>query len=213
MYIYYPSCNFQKQFPDAAAKLRAYMKTQEDVKIAGCCHVTNQLPQAGDTIVYVCMSCMRVLAELRPDIPQLSLYEFLLTRTDFPWPQLGGEEITVQDCFRARGRHGLQDAARECLRRMGASIVEMEHNRDEEEFDGSFRLHAPYPQNMQEAPRYFAEYLPQYVTVLPESEWPERFAAQAARYATPRTVCYCTTCTRGARQGGANAVHLAELLV
>ena len=60
MYIYYPSCNFQKNFPEVAKKVRAYMETQADVKVAGCCHVTNNVPQEGDIIVTVCMSCIQL---------------------------------------------------------------------------------------------------------------------------------------------------------
>ena len=212
MYIYYPSCNFQKNFPDTARRVRAYLDAQPDVRIAGCCHLTNDVPMAGDTIVTVCMSCMRTLAELRPDIPQISLFELLLTRTDLPWPDLGGEALTVQDCFRARGREGLQDAVRECLRRMNARPVELEANRDAADFDGSFLLHDPYPQNLREAPKYFAEYLPPHLTVLPEARWKEVYRAQAAKYTTPRVVGYCNTCVAGARQGGADATHLAELI-
>ena len=63
--------------------------------------------------------------------------EFLLTRRDFPWPDLRGETITLQDCFRARGKTSLQDAARECLRRMNARIVEMPDSRDAETYDGT----------------------------------------------------------------------------
>ena len=151
------SCNFQKRFPETAAKVRAYLETQADVRIAGCCHVTNDVPQAGDVIVTVCLSCMRTLLELRPEIPQISLFELLLTRTDLSWPDLHGEALTVQDCFRARGRHELQDAVRECLKRLNAVPVELEANRDAADFDGSFLLHDPYPQNLQEAPKYFAE--------------------------------------------------------
>ena len=210
MYICYPSCNFQKLFPDAAKKMRTYLNTREDVKIAGCCHVTNGVPQEGDTILTVCMSCMHVLAELRPEIPQRSVFEYLLDQPDFPWPDLGGETITIQDCFRARGNHALHRAVRECLRRCNAEAVEMPHNRDEEEYDGSFRLHAPYPQNVKEAPEYFGEYLPRHVTIVPEEQWPEKFREKL--YTTRRVACYCSTCTTAAREGGADALHLAELV-
>ena len=212
MYIYYPSCNFQKRFPETAAKVRAYLETQADVRIAGCCHVTNDVPQAGDVIVTVCLSCMRTLLELRPEIPQISLFELLLTRTDLSWPDLHGEALTVQDCFRARGRHELQDAVRECLKRLNAVPVELEANRDAADFDGSFLLHDPYPQNMEEAPRYFRDYLPAHLNVLPEARWGEVYLAQAAKYRTDRVACYCNTCCAGAREGGANAAHLAELI-
>ena len=212
MYIYYPSCNFQRLFPDTAKKIRAYMEGQEDAAVAGCCHVTNDVPKEGDVIVTVCMSCMRVLDEVRSDTPQVSLFEFLLTRRGFAWPDLGGEEITVQDCFRARGKHGLQDALRECLRRMNAVPVEMEHNRDEEGFDGSFLLHAPYPQNVREAPRYFGEYLPRFTADVPASRHAQLFAQHAKLYRTKRVACCCNTCTTAAREGGADAHHLAELI-
>ena len=212
MYVYYPSCNFQKLFPETAAKVRAYLETQADVKIAGCCHVTNDVPQAGDVIVTVCLSCMRGLDEMRPDIEQISLFEFLLTREDFAWPDFGGEAVVLQDCFRARGKTGLQDAVRECLRRSGAKIIELANNRDAADFDGSFLLHAPYPQNQAEAPRYFRDYLPAQLHILPEEQWPEYYRAHAAGYPEGRVACYCNTCYRGARNGGAEAFHLAEAL-
>ncbi len=154
MYVYYPSCNFQRAFPETAKKIRAWLQTQPDVKIAGCCRVTDGLPQAGDTIVTVCMSCMRMLDEVRPEIPQISLFEFLLTRPDFPWPELKGETFTLQDCFRARGRHALQDAVRACLRRANAEIAELPVNRDAADYDGTFLLHGPYPDNLARAPKY-----------------------------------------------------------
>ena len=212
MYVYYPSCNFQKFFPETAARVCAYLEGQGDVRIAGCCHATYGLPSAGDTIVTVCMSCMRGLDELRPDVPQISLFEFLFTRTDFPWPDLGGEGFTLQDCFRARCKRGLQDAVRTCLERANARVIEMPHNRDEETFDGSFLLHDPYPQNLREAPDYFGVCVPQFVTALPEEKWTDFFREHAKLYSPGRVVGYCNTCVRSAREGGADAAHLAELL-
>lgn len=212
MYIYYPSCNFQKNFPEVAKKVRAYMETQADVKVAGCCHVTNSLPQEGDVIVTVCMSCMRVLDEVRADIKGISLFEFLLTRKDFPWPDRKGETWALQDCFRARGKHELQDAVRECLKNTGCETLECPPNRDEADYDGSFLLHEPYPQNLQEAPKYFAEYLPQHVTVMPKEEWPLYFKARAEKLPTDKVVTYCNVCTSSLKEAGAEAKHLAELL-
>ena len=175
---------------------------------------------------------MHILDEVRADIPGISLFEFLLTRKDFPWPDFTGREMTLQDCFRARGKHGLQNAVRECLKNMHVSYVEMEHNRDEEEFDGSFRLHDPFPNNMKEAPAYYAQYLPAYVTPLPKEEWQGYYEEQAKKYTTDEVVGYCNTCVTGAqegllasaradardearaqaRDGGAKAWHLAQLI-
>ena len=212
MYIYYPSCNFQKLFPDTARRIQAYFETQPDVKIALCCHKTADWPQAGDVIVTVCMSCMRTLAEVRPDVRAISLFELLLTRDAFSWPDLRGQVFTLQDCFRARGLHDLHAAVRECLVRTGATVVEMPMNRDEETYDGTFLLHAPYPQSIREAPRYFGEIVPRFATPMPEAEWHGVLEAHAKAYTTRRVVGYCNTCVTGARQGGADAVHLAQLL-
>ena len=212
MYVYFPSCNFTKAFPKTAERVRAYLETQPDVRIAGCCHKTNDLPEPGDTIVTVCMSCMRGLMEMRPDCTHENLFQLLLARADFPWPDLSDRHFVLQDCFRARGMHDVHEAVRACLRRTGATITELAINRDEADFDGSFLLHDPFPQNMREAPRYFAQYLPAHVTPLPREAWPEVYRAQVARYAGQPVVGYCNTCVRGAREGGAEAYHLAELL-
>ena len=212
MYIYYPSCNFRRIFPDTAARIRAWMEAQPDVAIAGCCKVTQDLPKPGDMIVTVCMSCSRLLEEIRPDIPQCSLFEFLLTRKDFAWPDLRGRVFTLQDCFRARGRHGLHEAVRECLSRAGAQIVELPGGRDEETYCGTFMLHDPFPQTLQYAPRYFGEYLPKHLTVLPREEWPSYMRAHIAGYPTREVVGYCNTCVKDAREAGAEIFHLAELL-
>ncbi|MBO6158141.1 MAG: hypothetical protein J6P72_02625 [Firmicutes bacterium] len=210
MYIYYPSCNFKRNFPQTAARIADYLKTQPDVKIAGCCHVTNSLPKEGDVIVTVCMSCMRVLEEVRPDIPQVNLFEFLLGREDFAWPDYQGEAITLQDCFRARGKHSLQDAMREAMKRMNMEVVELEPNRDEVIYDGSFLLHEAYPQNKKEAPDYFDKYLSDYIHVLPKEEWLATYQEEAAKITTERTAGYCNVCVTSLREGGANAHHLAE---
>ncbi len=212
MYIYYPSCNFRRLFPATAARVREWMQTQPDIRMAGCCRVTDGLPADGDTIVTVCMSCMRMLDEVRPEIPQISLFELLLTRPGFPWPDLRGRRFILQDCFRARGRHALHEAVRACLRHTGATVMELPANRDEADFDGTFLLHEPYPDNIRRAPRYYVDYLPQHLTPIPEAEWTSRMQACAARFAGGTAVGYCNTCVDGLRRGGADAVHLAELL-
>ena len=216
MYIYYPSCNYQRFFPETAAKARTYLEKQSDVAIAGCCHKTADRAQQGDSIVTVCLSCMRTLDEVREDVPGISLYELLLTREDFPWPDYGGREMTLQDCFRARGKHSLQDAVRECLHKMNITVRELEKNRDDADYDGSFLLHNPYPHNMQEAPRYYADYLPRHVTLIPEEGWLNVYRKQVSLYQTKAVVTYCNTCCRSARDGDVEKAHeiyhLTELI-
>jgi len=212
MNVYYPSCNFQGLFPETAARIRKYLLTRPDAVIAGCCHKTQDLPGSGDTILAVCMSCMLCLRETRPDVPRRSLFEYILEDPDFRWPDLSDRTFVLQDCFRARGMHALQDAVRACLARCGARILEMPGNRDEEEYDGGFRYHLPKEAPLKDAPKYFGETLTPYLTLHDESEWTERFREHARLYQGHSVVCYCNTCTSSAKQGGADAYHLAELL-
>lgn len=212
MYIFYPSCNFKKQFPETARSIRSYLLTQPDVRIAGCCKQSYDLPGETDTIVTICMSCMHILDEVRPNVQKMNFFEFLLTRENFPWPDLKGERITVQDCFRARGCHSLHDAVRKCLSLMNAETVEMEHNRDEEFYDGPFLFHPAYPSNIEMAPEYFDKYLSRYISIVPKEQWHELFKEHIKAYTTDRVVCYCNVCTSAARDGGADARHLAELI-
>ena len=212
MYIYFPSCNFTRIFPDTAKRIRAYMEAQPDVRVVGCCKVSTAEPKEGDTIVTVCMSCMRLLDEMRSDIPNISLFEFLLTRNDVNWPDHSGEDIALQDCFRARGKREMQDAVRECLSRMNYDVTEVQPARDEADFDGSFLLHDPYPSNRKLAPKYFDGYLPSHVTPLPEEEWQAVFKKRAERVPCENAVGYCNTCVTALKDAGKNAKHLAELI-
>jgi len=212
VYWYYPSCNFQRLFPGTAAKIRAYMETQADVRVAGCCHVTNGQPAQGDSIVTVCTSCTHILRELRSDVPVMSLYAFMLTRGGFTWPDHSGERAALQDCFRARGDRALQDDVRACLALMGMDIAEVPPCRDEADFDGAFLLRRPPERNEREAPGYFVDYLPAHLTVLPESAWKAVFKRRADVFGGMPVVTYCNTCQTGLEEGGADARHIASLM-
>ena len=95
MYVYFPSCNFRRIFPETAAKVETWLNTREDLRIAGCCHVTGCTLRPGDVPVTVCMSCMHMLTEEHPDLRHLNLFEYLLAQEDFPWPDLSGQAFTV----------------------------------------------------------------------------------------------------------------------
>ena len=128
-YIYYPSCNFQRMFPETAGKIRNYLNTQADVVIAGCCHRTADLPE----------------------------------------------------------------------------------NRDETFYDGAFLFREPFPQNVKEAPKYYRDYLPAYLTVLPQEQWSERIRTYAETIPEGHRIAgYCNTCVKSLKDAGVDALHLME---
>ena len=184
--IYFPSCNFTKASPQAAKKLRAYLK--EKMPVAGCCRLDKTPYPAGDTALYFCQACRETL-EQKPGnqlIPQ-NLFVWLAEQADFPWPDYGGLTVNVQDCWRDRQHPEIFDAARACLKKMGVAVKKPENT--------------SLLQSRPGVPLY--EY--------PEEEQRQLMAEQAEKLTAPLAVTHCNRCTAGLLLGGVKAVHLMEL--
>ena len=212
MFVYLPSCKFTAANPEASGKLKAYFAEKDGFRVAGCCKPEQKKLQPGDTVLALCQSCEAITRENNPEARVVSLWEYALTDPDFPWPDLNGERITVQDCWRARSNAPLLDAVRACLRRMNAVPVEIAENRENTEFDGVWRFQAFTPAQMASAPKFFGEVAEKYATPLPPEEQQRRMREWVKQYETDRVVTYCNACLRGVKMGGANGVHLGALL-
>ena len=209
MYVYLPSCKFTQANPEASRRLKAYLGAKTDFRVAGCCKPEQKKLVEGETVVAICQSCEAITRENSPQCRVISLWEYVLDDADFPWPDFGGERITVQDCWRARNNPALLDAVRACLRRMNMVPVEIAENREKTEFDGVWRFQEFSPAQLASAPKFFGS-VP--TTPLPEEEQLRRMQDWVKQYETERVVTYCNACLRGVRMGGAQGVHLAALL-
>lgn len=213
MYVYLPSCNFTAACPDSSKKIKAYLAAKPDVRVAGCCRPTQKTLAAGDTVLSICLTCSAITREVSPQVGEMSFWDYLLHDPDFPWPDFGGERMTVQDCWRARHKPALQKAVRACMARMHLEPVELEENFEKTQFDGVWRFSdAPIRRNIGIAPVYFSEVQEHGITPLPPEEQQARMTAWAKQYTTPRVLTYCNACLQGVRMGGADGVHLMELL-
>lgn len=212
MIYYLPSCNFKRLFPETSVKLQTWFAAKEGFTVAGCCKPSQKLFKEGDTVLNNCCSCAIITEEQSPQVESLSVYEYLLTDEAFPWPDLNGEHITVQDCFRARHHRQEQEAVREMLRRMNAVPVELEENFEKCTFDGVWLFSPKLPQE-KFAPNTFGEINRHYITPVPEEEWEDRMKAHAALIQTERVAGYCNACITGLKMGGADAVHILQLAV
>lgn len=219
MYYYLPSCQFTALLPDVSKKWKDWFAgpghisgTGEEVTVTGCCRPTQKLLGEGDTVIALCQTCMAITREVSPKCRVVSLYEYILSLPDFPWPDLHGEEMTVQDCFRARNDRPQQLAVRECLRCMNIVPVELEENYEKTMFDGAWLMNPVAERNLSIAPVYFNDIRENYARPLPEEEQERLLAAHAAKYRTKRVLAYCNACLKGIKKGGADGVHLAQLL-
>ncbi len=213
MFIYLPSCNFTQSCPDSSNKIKSYLSKQQDVCVAGCCRAAQKKFTSKDTVITICLTCSAITREVSPQVKEISFWEYVLTVPDFPWPDFHGEAITVQDCWRARRNPGLMHAVRQCLQRMNIHPVEIEENFEKTTFDGMWRFsEAPIRRNIGIAPKYFSEVRDHGIELLPPNEQEERMKQWVEQYQTPRVVTYCNACLTGVKTGGADGVHLMELL-
>lgn len=211
MLYYLPSCNFTAACPESSKKIKAYMAQQPGVTVAGCCRPTQKQLTQDDTAITVCLTCAAITREASPAGEQ-SFWEYVLWDEHFPWPDFHGEKITVQDCWRAGNKPGLQKAVRACLERMNLVPVELEENYEKTQFDGVWRYNPVLQKNLDVAPVYFEKVAETGLTLIPKEEQAARMQEWAKQYKTDRVLTYCNACLRGVQLGGANGVHLMELL-
>lgn len=212
MYIYLPSCNFTVARPEASKKIKQYLSSKFDVKVVGCCRPQQKQMTPEDTILSICLTCSAITNEVNPDTPEKSLWEYLLTDNNFPWPDFHGEEMTIQDCWRARNKPTMLDAVRACMVKMNLRPVEIAENREKTQFDGVWRYNPVLQKNLDIAPKYFQDIAQTGLELIPPDEQKARMEAWVSQYTTERVATYCTACLKGTLLGGANAVHLLELL-
>lgn len=101
--IYFPSCNFTKASPEAAKRIRAYLKQR--MPVAGCCRIDKLAYTKSSTALYLCQACRETIEKRMPNTFTLqNLFAYLVEDPDFAWPDYSGLTATVQDCWRDR-RH------------------------------------------------------------------------------------------------------------
>ena len=214
MQYYFPSCKFTQMKPETSEKIKNFMASA-GVRVVGCCRPGHKaLSGWNDTAITVCETCSIIIGENRPAAKVISLYEFIDSLAEFPFPDYKGERITLQDCYRAKEKAAEKAAIRSLLRKMNIKIVELPGTEEEINFDGSFLFGAMRPDNFTLAPRRFAEIKKDMTPKTPEETdaWLKEYCR---RFTTERVACYCNSCIAGLQQGlpeGKAAVHVAELL-
>ncbi len=213
MLVYFPSCNFTRASKEGSEKIKEYLKEKHGMRIEGCCRPGHKSLTEQDTAVTICQSCSAIIKENAPQAREISLFGILDADEDFPWPDLKGEKITIQDCWRARDKREVQDAVRSIMKKMNIEIVELEENYEKSEFCGVFRYNPMQPGNIDIAPNYFVESMEGKLELHTPEEQQKLMDEHCKKYTTDRVVCYCNSCLRGVKQGGTNGVHIIELIM
>ena len=135
------SCVFTEEYPELSRKIQAYITKTFNLPIIRCCvanykveEFENRMPDwyrdewrnikhfekfpAGSTMVSICHNCSAIFEERHSEINLQSIWELILEDENFHYPNHGGEEITIQDCWRSKENISEQKAVREILRRI-----------------------------------------------------------------------------------------------
>lgn len=205
---YFVSCKINAAFPEQDAKLMAYLQEQGNIGVVGCCREKEQLALQESALV-ICHTCASILEESGRPSSLAYVWEYIDQDPSFNFPDYHGEKITIQDCFMAKERSSVQNAVRSLLRKMNFKVVELEHNRENTDFCG-LRTNEPLKANQELAPKHFCE--PGAITPLEVEARKAYLKEYVAKYTTVRVVTYCGACRMALKQGGADVVHLLELL-
>jgi hypothetical protein len=233
---YIASCVFTSQFSELSMKIQTYIRERFGYEIVRCCvpkykirEFEEKMPEGafrdswrglpdsrqfakGDQVYSLCHNCNNIIEEMHPEVHVHSLWELLDSDDRFTLPDYRGARMTVQDCWRSKDRREEQDAVRSLLRKMNIEIVELEKNRDLTEFCGASLYRAQPPRNPKLAPKHYVDGAAgKFVPHTPQ-EQEEIMKQYCGQFVTDRVVCYCHYCLEGLKMGGADAVHLAELL-
>lgn len=206
--MYIVSCKINAAFPEQDKKLAEYLKKRWHIEAVGCCREAEQLSLT-DTAVVVCHTCASIMEESSKAEKVEYAWELIDRDESFVFPDYEGEAITLQDCYMSKERTAVQEAVRSLLRKMNIKVVELPHNREQADFCG-LRTQEPLKANMELAPKHFcAEGAFNPLPVDARKAYLQEYVAQ---YTTARAVTYCGACRGAMKQGGANVVHLLELL-
>ena len=234
--IYIASCVFTSRFPKLSVRIQDYVKERFGFEIVRCCvpsykiaffeekmpegelrECWKRLPdsapfEAGDTVYSLCHNCSNIIEEMHPGVNVCSLWELIDQDEQFPIPQYSGMRAAIQDCWRAKDRTAEQDAVRSLLSKMNIVYTELPENRNRTEFCGSSLYRKQPERNPKLAPKHYAEGAEGKFIPHSEEEITAIMKDWCASMPEDNVICYCHYCLEGLLAGGADAVHIAQLL-
>lgn len=235
MKYYIASCVFTANYPELSKRIQEYIIELGKIKIVRCCTPKYKLKQFaekmpdsyreewcslpdsgdfsdGDTVYSICHNCTAILSETKPNVNVRSLWKLILEDKNFDFLDYTGRTVIVQDCWRSRDNREEQDAVRELLNRMNIRYEEMPECYEKTDFCGTTLYSACIPRNMVLAPDHFVKNADGKFIPHSDAEKKELMKSYCQRFEGKEVLSYCHYCQEGLELGGANAIHLAELL-
>lgn len=231
---YIASCNFTLFYPEWSTRIRNYLQSR--MEIIRCCtdkyrvkDFEDMMPAAAaeqwkqtthyrafganTCMVSVCHNCSAIFQEQHPDTEVISLWEYILNYADdFPYPDFGGMEMSVQDCWRQYDRPAEQSAVRRLLCKMNITPVELEENHARTRYCGVSTLRPAPRRNLALAPNRFVANAAGFFEPHSPDQHHAYMQEHCKKIKTEAVVTYCHYCAQGFQLVGQPHYHLCELL-
>ena len=124
-YLYAPGCALMAYKPHLADKLKEVVTNLygEMDTLLSCCFTKPQL-EAGTQIVTPCATCAEKYNKQYSDCSALFVLSAIAESKDFPFPDYGGQCMSIQDTCSARSHPEYLATIRRLLERMNIQLVE-----------------------------------------------------------------------------------------
>ena len=128
-----PGCALKKNRPDLISRMTAFLLEKGVIEgsFAPCCKEEGLSFKEETALIVCCPGCAFHFG-LMENVRVVSLWK-ILNETDFPFPDYGGQVMTIHDACHRRNRHSaeMQDSARALCSRMRIALIEPALTRDE----------------------------------------------------------------------------------
>jgi hypothetical protein len=189
-YLFAPGCALYLYKPGLISRLHGHLNEMfgEMEQLVTCCRHTPGLPEDA-TVINICPGCDRRYRQNYDEPRTVSLWELLAEDDSFPFPDYGGEKMTMIDACPTRDQDRVHDAVRAVAGRMNISIAEPEKTRTMSTCCGdTFFGNLPSDQVMEQMKKKGAE--------MPEGD----------------IIVYCVSCSKSMFIAGRKPRYMVDLL-
>ena len=209
--IFFPGCKVKASYKEASRKAAAYLHQKLGINPIGCCRVNYKKLTDQDRAIVICPNCANIIEENTPVRKLDFIWQVVDQDPDFPFPDYGGESMTVQDCWLAVERKDVQDTVRSLMRKMNISIVEQAEHHERTRYCLDL-LSKCSESDARLAPKHYVERGAHMYTPMDDGQKLAWLRDHCSKITTDKVVCYCKFCRDGIEMGGKLGLHLLEML-
>lgn len=189
-YIYAPGCALMAYKPHLGQRLKeAAEQIYGPMEMLLTCCFNRPALESGTCIVTPCSTCNNNYRKLHPEVSTSFLLHTLAQSPDFPFPDYGGAEMSIQDTCAGRTDPLYLESVRTLLRRMNITLVEAEKSGAKGRCCGQ-TLYGKVPIEKVES------YMKQRAGEMPRED----------------VVVYCASCIQSMATGGRRPRYIIDLL-